>query len=341
MAAGDEERDPYEWEVRDGSTSFAQHAAAGSCAGVMEHLGMYPLDTVKTRMQASSTSLGVSGAVREVLRERGLAGFMRGAHVIGLGCIPAHVGLFGMYELARTRLMVTNSQEHQPLRTAACGGAGALVHDALLTPHDVVKQRLQLGRHVGAVDCIASTWRAEGFRAFYRSLPATLAMNVPFTATLVAVNESLKLAMQVRQYDVDATLSEASGYFLCAGLSGAVAAAVTSPLDVVRTRLQTQEAPSTAARGYLAARPGIADTLRAIIRTEGARGLVRGMLPRIFLAAPSSAISWGTYETVRMGLRELADGPSRAALRKADGVAPARVSEDLAVACACLVQPAV
>ncbi|CAE7287416.1 mcfF, partial [Symbiodinium necroappetens] len=41
-----------QWEEWDASTPLWKHAAAGSCAGVMEHIGMYPLDTVKTHMQA-------------------------------------------------------------------------------------------------------------------------------------------------------------------------------------------------------------------------------------------------------------------------------------------------
>lgn len=42
-----------DWETRDENFPLSKHIVAGSCAGVMEHIGMYPLDTVKTHMQAS------------------------------------------------------------------------------------------------------------------------------------------------------------------------------------------------------------------------------------------------------------------------------------------------
>lgn len=341
-AAGDEDRDPFEWEVRDSSTPFVHHAFAGSCAGVAEHLCMYPVDTVKTRVQASWQNLGVRAAVREVFHERGLAGFMRGAAVIGIGCIPAHVGLFGTYELARSRWVDADRLQHQPLRTAACGAAAAVVHDAILTPHDVVKQRLQLGRHAGALDCIASTWRQGGFRAFYRSLPATLAMNVPYTGTLVATNESLKLLLELRRDGADARLSDASWYFLCAGASGAVAAALTSPFDVVRTRLQTTETIPTGRPVPLSGAPslrpdGMLSTLRAVLRSEGPAGLFRGLGPRVLLAAPSAAVSWGTYETVRMALKGL---EVREASARHSAPVPRAVPEGFAMTCRALVQPA-
>tara|TARA_B110000285_G_C15040125_1_gene571374 strand:- start:1036 stop:1230 length:195 start_codon:yes stop_codon:yes gene_type:complete len=37
-----------EWEERDvDSMSFVKHCFAGSCAGIMEHMGLYPVDTLK------------------------------------------------------------------------------------------------------------------------------------------------------------------------------------------------------------------------------------------------------------------------------------------------------
>merc|ERR1719399_1520565 len=67
-------------------------------------------------------------------------------------------------------------------------------------------------------------------------------MNMPFGSVLVASNETFKdmlgLTGQVRQEEAGRVLP---WYFLSAGLSGVIASAVTQPLDVVKTRLQTQD----------------------------------------------------------------------------------------------------
>jgi len=43
-----------EWEERDAdSMSFVKHCIAGSCAGIMEHMGLYPVDTLKVSIQNS------------------------------------------------------------------------------------------------------------------------------------------------------------------------------------------------------------------------------------------------------------------------------------------------
>uniref|UniRef100_A0A7S4TAE5 Mitochondrial carrier protein n=1 Tax=Alexandrium monilatum TaxID=311494 RepID=A0A7S4TAE5_9DINO len=328
-AVAEDEEDMFEWEVRDSSTPFGQHAIAGSVAGVMEHLSMYPLDTVKTRMQASPERLSVGGAVDAVLRERGLRGLMRGSTVVGAGCVPAHVGFFVAYELASAELLAPGREEHQPMRAAACGAAATLVHDLILTPHDVVKQRLQLGRHAGPLDCISSMWQRDGARGLYRSLPITLAMSVPYTGLLVAANDSLKRAWRLERNGADASLSVAHRYFVCAGLSGAFAAAATLPLDVLKTRIQTQACQTGADFPRAAAAPkhGILSVAQGILRTEGLRGFFRGLLPRVLLSAPSAGISWGTYETVRMALCSLEgrrEHASRSCLPELCAIDPSR-----------------
>jgi len=299
LACECDDEDPFEWEVRDSGTPFWQHAVAGSCAGVMEHISMYPMDTVKTHMQASPVRLSIGEAAQAVLRNQGTSGLMRGSLVIGAGCIPAHAGFFGTYEFATARIAAEEHQ-HQPMRMAACGAAATTVHDAILTPHDVAKQRLQLGRYSGAIDCALSVWRQEGLRGFYRSLPVTLAMNVPYNGILVACNDSLQRYLQVGRAGGgrEAKLADAPWHFLCAGISGAIAGAATTPLDVVKTRLQTQTDVSHASRSSVL---GIA---RSIVRESGVRGLFQGLGPRVLLAAPSAAVSWGTYETVRAALQD-------------------------------------
>lgn len=291
----------FEWEDRSEATPFRQHAVAGSCAGVMEHVVMYPLDTIKTRMQVCG-KFGAWTTLKIIVRERGVVGLMRGSVVIGVGCIPAHVGLFGTYEFARTRLLDTRL--HQPFQTACCGALASTIHDAIMTPADVVKQRLQLGCHTGAVDCAVSVWRREGLVAFYRSLPTTLMMNIPYNGMLIAANESLKRFLSLKNYDEGATFADAPWYFVSAGSSGAFAAAMTLPLDVVKTRLQTQPGGDAIGRG----RPrysGIVSTMGAIHADEGWRGFYRGLGPRVALAMPAAAVCWGTYETVRMSLSNI------------------------------------
>lgn len=308
-----------EWEEWDASIPFWKHAFAGSCAGVMEHVGMYPLDTVKTHMQAlrPGDSVRLIDVVRNISQESEL-GFMRGCAAIASGCIPAHIALFTMYELSKKRLLKNGDQ--RPLNAAICGAASTFCHDIILTPMDVVKQRMQLGHYSGIGDCLMQVRRREGLGALFRSMPTTLAMNLPFGSVLVASNESLKQHFRLdskhhRRDDPWATLP---WYFASAGISGAVASGATQPLDVIKTRLQTQDLlmtqPHETSASHLSragrspagmgnnSRPkysGFFHAVATILREEGALALYRGLLPRMLHAVPAASMCWGTYETVK------------------------------------------
>ena len=116
------------------------------------------------------------------------------------------------------------------------GALASFAHDAIMTPLDVCKQRMQLGLHTGGlVDCIREVARVEGPGALYRSLPTTLIMNLPYGAVMVATNESMKTLLNPSgEHNTGALL-------VSGGVAGATAAAATNPLDVAKVSSKGQQ----------------------------------------------------------------------------------------------------
>jgi solute carrier family 25 iron transporter 28/37 len=199
-------------ELHDG-LKFGHYMLAGSVAGMVEHMAMFPVDTLKTRMQMLASAGGsrhstVSRALVSIVKSEGAVGLYRGIGAMGLGAGPAHAVYFSVYEVCKHKLG-GNEKGYHPLAHGTAGALATVASDAVFTPMDVVKQRLQL-KHTpyrGLTHCIATMLRVEGFGAFYTSYPTTVVMNVPFTAVHFASYEAAKkvdfhsiLTLQVFSY---------------------------------------------------------------------------------------------------------------------------------------------
>ena len=114
--------DEFEIDEWDGRGSFAQHAVAGSIAGLAEHSLMFPVDTVKTLMQvrqgpqlqaslAAAEGAGAGGGLHgmvasasHLISSGGMPRMWRGVQTMFSGCVPAHAAYFSVYEGCKARL---------------------------------------------------------------------------------------------------------------------------------------------------------------------------------------------------------------------------------------------
>ena len=133
------------------------------------------------------------------------------------------------------------------------------------------------------LQCTRNVYRNEGLAAFYVSYPTTLAMTVPFTAIQFTAYESIsKVINPSKGYDP-------TTHCVAGGLAGAVAAGLTTPLDVIKTLLQTR---GTAQDAEVRSAKGLFVAGSIIKRQYGWAGFFRGLRPRIITTMPSTAICW-------------------------------------------------
>jgi len=321
--------DPY--ESLPPETPAIHHMMAGSIAGVAEHCLMYPVDVVKTRMMCikgnpETQYKSITGALRTIIRQEGWTRPVRGVSAVFVGAGPAHAMYFAGYEKIKRELTLRFTKGkpgESPLANALAGGSATLLHDAVMNPAEVVKQRMQMFQspYSSCRDCILKTYRSEGVSAFYRSYTTALTMNIPFQVTHFVMYEKMQeLTNHERHYNP-------LTHVVSGAVAGGAAAAVTTPMDVCRTLLNTQQglcAVPHCSESPLPGGPGITlnntrtakisgmfQAFRVVYVTNGIPGFFKGCWPRVIYQMPATAISWACYESFKHFLirgSELDDG---------------------------------
>ncbi|XP_077114472.1 mitoferrin-2 isoform X1 [Ranitomeya variabilis] len=288
--------DELEYEALPEGSTVSTHMLAGAVAGIMEHCLMYPVDCVKTRMQSlqpdpAARYRNVMEALSKIIRTEGFWRPMRGMNVTATGAGPAHALYFACYEkLKKTLSDVIRPGGNSHIANGAAGCVATLLHDAAMNPAEVIKQRMQMynSPYRRVTDCMRAVWRNEGAGAFYRSYTTQLTMNIPFQAIHFMAYEVLQEKLNPhRQYNP-------TSHMVSGACAGAVAAAATTPLDVCKTLLNTQESLAlNSPSGHIT---GMANAFRTVYQIGGVTAYFRGVQARVIYQMPSTAIAWSVYE---------------------------------------------
>ncbi|KAF2732958.1 mitochondrial carrier [Polyplosphaeria fusca] len=225
---------------------------AGGIGGTTGDMLMHSLDTVKTRQQGDPhmppkyTSMG--NTYYTILRQEGIArGLYGGVQPAFLGSFSGTVLFFGTYEWSKRWMIDMGIAPSVSYFTA--GLFADLAAAPAYVPSEVLKTRLQLqGRHNNpyfnsgynyrsTIDAARTIARTEGFGALFYGYKATLWRDLPFSALQFAFYEEERgLAKRfVGSNNIGLPLE-----ILTAASAGGMAGVLTCPLDVVKTRIQTQ-----------------------------------------------------------------------------------------------------
>ncbi|KAF2428604.1 mitochondrial carrier [Tothia fuscella] len=276
---------------------------AGGLAGTTVDLTLYPLDTLKTRLQSSSgfTNSG------------GFTGIYRGVGSAIVGSAPSAALFFVTYDSMKRLLApvpktaytasgvpytVKGEGEDRwraPLGHMAAASAGEVAACAVRVPTEVVKQRAQALQHPSSLEALnfilrqrSSIGIAGVWREMYRGWSMTIMREVPFTIIQFPLWEAMKtysLSRQSSSSSTNPTTVSAPLSALFGSLAGAVAASLTTPLDVLKTRLMLARE-----------KVGALEMLSRILKENGPRALFAGIGPRIFWISAGGAIFLGSYQ---------------------------------------------
>jgi solute carrier family 25 (mitochondrial phosphate transporter), member 23/24/25/41 len=173
-----------------------------------------------------------------------------------------------------------------------------MISQAVVYPLDTLKFRTQCETVAEApkgnkliIETARKMWRTTGLVGYYRGLPMGLIGMFPYSAIDLFTFENLKQAVVNRnmktknlKHEEDALPSNFS-LALMGGFSGAIGASAVYPINLLRTRLQSQ-GTTQHPRTY----SGVLDVTRQTIQGEGVRGLFKGLTPNLLKVVPAVSI---------------------------------------------------
>jgi solute carrier family 25 (mitochondrial S-adenosylmethionine transporter), member 26 len=225
-----------------------------------------------------------------------------------LGSMPSAASFFVVYDGTKHYFAQHPSlSRHHALTHSFASSLGEIAACAIRVPTEVIKQRAQAdpafrGSSLHALrDVLAFRHQRHGYaivvREFYRGGAVTVMREIPFTIIQFTLWEQFKASYSARQHKRH---NRAKGMVtgvesaVCGSGAGAVAAGLTTPLDVLKTRIML--ARRGHGEGVIMQRAGAMSILVQIWRHEGVVGLFKGFGPRVAWISVGGAIFLGTYQ---------------------------------------------
>ncbi|KAL2093280.1 hypothetical protein ACEWY4_010592 [Coilia grayii] len=298
----------------------------GGVAGFVGVTCVFPIDLAKTRLQNQQGPRVYSGLLDclvKTVRTEGYFGMYRGAAVNLTLVTPEKAIKLAANDIFRQKLSKDGKLPLWGEILAGCGAGTCQV--VVTTPMEMLKIQLQdAGRLVAqkstttptatpqpapslvapkashntprarpsATSITMELVRTRGFAGLYRGAGATLLRDIPFSMIYFPLFANLNTLGQTDPGCHGDKLKRAPFLhsFMAGCVAGSVAAVAVTPLDVIKTRLQTLQK----GEGEDSYR-GIVDCIRRVLAREGPTAFLKGATCRALVIAPLFGIAQGVY----------------------------------------------
>ncbi|KAE8447263.1 hypothetical protein EG329_010957 [Mollisiaceae sp. DMI_Dod_QoI] len=278
------------------------HFGLGALAGAFGAFMVYPIDLVKTRMQNQRSSRvgemlykNSLDCAKKVIRNEGFKGLYSGILPQLVGVAPEKAIKLTVNDMARQFFSEPNGKIWLPYEFISGGAAGAC-QVIFTNPLEIVKIRLQVqgevAKNVEGAPRRSAMWiiRNLGLIGLYKGASACLLRDVPFSAIYFTSYNHLK-----RDYFKESQTKKLGVLqLLTAGaIAGMPAAYLTTPCDVIKTRLQVE------ARKGESSYTSLRHCATTIFKEEGFKAFFKGGPARILRSSPQFGFTLAAYEVLQ------------------------------------------
>lgn len=243
---------------------------AGGLAGTSVDIALFPLDTIKTRLQAK----------HGFIKSGGFSGLYKGILPVMIGSAPIASLFFVTYEGIKSITQCKVPVKYHSFLHMGAASLAEMVACLIRVPIEVVKQRKQ---------ALLLNKRDISLTLLYRGYWSTVVRDMPFSLIQFPIWEYFKKVWGSNMNREILPVESA----ICGAFAGGISATITTPLDVTKTRIML--AHKTTSVSNLK----ILYILQDVYSEKGFRGLYAGVGPRVIWITLGGFIFFGTYEEAK------------------------------------------
>jgi len=282
----------------------------GGIAACCGETATFPLDFTKVRLQlqnelgktltgeaAKGKGLGTMQTAVHIFRTEGLLAMYGGLSAAALRqFVYGGIGV-GLYVPVRTLVIGKDADPKKAtlLQRIAAGALSGSIGQLAANPFDVVKVRIQadgrlkmLGtapRYKGTFDALRRIPIEEGFSGFYKGLGPSIGRAAVINGCGIASYDQTKVVVLQLTGREKGLVPQVIGSLV----SGFVSAVVSTPFDVIKTRMMNQPAGKPLYSGVI-------DCIVKTVQNEGVGGLYKGFIPAYARLAPHRVVHFVALE---------------------------------------------
>lgn len=234
---------------------------------------------------------GTFHALRHVIHTEGVASLWSGLSPTLAIAVPSTVFYYTLYDYLLEFGKNTMSPTYSYVVPMVAGSSARIAAATIVSPLELIRTRIQAQAFAssnGIFQAISAIVKSQGIHSLFRGLNATLARDVPFSAIYWSSYEILK-EEELTNRIISNPLTKT---FVSGAISGAIAATITTPFDVIKT-LQQIDSGRFSQRSTM-------KVVQEVLAAEGFQGLMTGWSARLAKITPACAIMISSYEAGKL-----------------------------------------
>ncbi|SCP03688.1 mitochondrial carrier protein, putative [Plasmodium malariae] len=197
----------------------------GAISGVIVDMVLYPIDNLKTKVQAKLPFT--------IFETKNL---YNGILPTLIGTAPASAFFYCFYELSKKLLTEKNENISKSKLYLISTTIAEIASCAVRLPFEIVKQKMQISTNRSMINTIYDISKTEGlFKFLFKSYLIMIVREIPFDYIQYFLWETFKEKAKKDFSNISEKYPTITSS-VCGGMAGGISGFLTTPIDVIKTR---------------------------------------------------------------------------------------------------------